>query len=301
MAEKLHNTESEFESAISSDEFLSNINAEHPELLLRVPDIAPKGDHHDIPIVENNEPLVKIGETDRIFSENYYHEHGYPKYEDDNPLEPAEHIALPDTLADNYLRESVVGKLKQMLEYLPEDTSLLVLDGYRPLSTQSALFNTQYDVEVGRHPEIFTEQESGDAEMTTMDTARQFYSIPSRDSKRPATHNTGGAVDVTLADKEGKPLDLGVGFDFMGDQTENQYYEKQLDNGVDLSEDELKRLFRRRVLNNIALKVGFKLYDGEPWHFDYGNQWGTDLNSEAVYGPIELGGISVPEEPALAA
>ena len=41
----------------------------------------------------------------------------------------------------------------------------------------------------------------------------QFVSIPVFDEMRAPVHTTGGAVDLTLIDTNGKPLNMGTDFD----------------------------------------------------------------------------------------
>lgn len=71
-------------------------------------------------------------------------------------------------------------------------------------------------------------------------------------------HNKGVAIDVTLADKEGKLLDLGTDFDDFSKRA-------HADNN-NFSPEVLKR---RKVLVEALVKNGFHQLQTEWWHFEY--------------------------------
>lgn len=77
------------------------------------------------------------------------------------------------------------------------------------------------------------------------------------DPKKGSIHNRGGAVDITLIDKEGKELDMGTKFDFFGEEASHNY--------KNLSEEVLKN---RVLLKKIMLENGFKSFDSEWWHYN---------------------------------
>lgn len=70
-------------------------------------------------------------------------------------------------------------------------------------------------------------------------------------------HCTGRAVDVTLADADGKYLDMGTDFD---DFTERAYPD------ADDIDDDAKA--NRRLLRQGMEAAGFKIWPYEWWHFD---------------------------------
>ena len=77
------------------------------------------------------------------------------------------------------------------------------------------------------------------------------------DPKKGSVHNRGGAVDITLVDKDGKELDMGTPFDFFGIEARHDYQ--------NLS-DEVKK--NRALLKEIMLKQNFKSFDSEWWHYN---------------------------------
>jgi len=84
------------------------------------------------------------------------------------------------------------------------------------------------------------------------------------DPKKGSIHNRGGAVDITLVDKDGKELDMGTPFDFFGIKASHNYQ--------NLSE-EIKK--NRNLLKETMLKYNFKSFDSEWWHYNLANS-GTD-------------------------
>lgn len=121
------------------------------------------------------------------------------------------------------------------------EVTLLVLDAYRPQSAQerlwAALPDPRYvrDVRLGSH------------------------------------HTRGVAVDVTLLDKVGQPLDMGTGFDEMVPAA-HPYF-------PDLP-PQIQR--NRLLLNGIMFGAGFVGIDSEWWHFELPNAADYPLLHEAI-------------------
>jgi zinc D-Ala-D-Ala dipeptidase len=70
-------------------------------------------------------------------------------------------------------------------------------------------------------------------------------------------HNRGGAVDITLVDRDGKELDMGTVFDFFGKEASHNY--------TNFSNQILKN---RKLLKKIMIKNGFNSFDSEWWHYN---------------------------------
>lgn len=77
------------------------------------------------------------------------------------------------------------------------------------------------------------------------------------DPKKGSIHNRGGAIDITLVDRNGKELDMGTPFDFFGPEAAHNYQE--------LSKKVKKN---RAFLKEIMLKHNFKSFDSEWWHYN---------------------------------
>lgn len=89
-------------------------------------------------------------------------------------------------------------------------------------------------------------------------------------------HQTGGAVDLTLCDKNGIPLDMGSVYPIKCPEMVTSFR---------LSSDIRKR---RNLLCKVMRKEGFANYPGEWWHFAYGDQlWAAyRYKCYAIYGPL---------------
>jgi len=68
--------------------------------------------------------------------------------------------------------------------------------------------------------------------------------------KRGSIHNRGGAIDITLVDKEGNELEMGTKFDHFGPESSHLY--------SDLSSEVMKN---RKLLKKIMIKNGFESID----------------------------------------
>ena len=71
-------------------------------------------------------------------------------------------------------------------------------------------------------------------------------------------HNRGGAVDITLVDKNGITVDFGTDFDFFGKEASHSY--KKLDRKVRNN---------RKLLRKIMEENGFKALESEWWHYNF--------------------------------
>ncbi|MDR3189599.1 MAG: M15 family metallopeptidase [Lactobacillaceae bacterium] len=210
-----------------------------------------------MPIQENNEELVPLSYIDRVITSPQYAIQG-----------------LSGALTEIYARQSVQAKLAEATKLLPEGLRFVVFDAWRSFSTQMALFNSlsrKYAIE---HPDWSNEEIQ---EMTLKTVA-----MPSRDPLKPSPHNTGGSIDLTIVDANGCMLNMASPFDDIEPTAQSNYFESReyLDAG------ELAARDNRRLLYNIMTTVGFTNYDGEWWHYDYGNQnwaWRSG-NNLAHYG-----------------
>ena len=72
-------------------------------------------------------------------------------------------------------------------------------------------------------------------------------------------HNRGGAVDITLVDKDENELDMGTSFDHFGKEAHHAY--RNLPEQV---------LNNRKLLKDTMEKHGFKSISTEWWHYNFG-------------------------------
>lgn len=86
------------------------------------------------------------------------------------------------------------------------------------------------------------------------------------DPKKGSIHNRGGAVDITLVDKNGVELDMGTPFDFFGPEASHNY---------DNLSSKIKK--NRVLLKKIMLKHQFKSFDSEWWHYNLSESYKDKL------------------------
>lgn len=111
---------------------------------------------------------------------------------------------------------------------------------------------------------------------------------PSSNPATPPPHSTGAAVDLTLADQAGEPLDLGSPIDAIGSVSEPDYFRAVASSSSDpaLCEQALVWQGRRDQLAAAMQAAGFAQHPNEWWHFSYGDQlwaWRTG-QTRAIYG-----------------
>lgn len=146
--------------------------------------------------------------------------------------------------------------------------SIKVLCGYRSLEEQTKRFNELYEKTKLKNPNMNEED--------LLEEAHKFIAVPT-----VAGHPTGGAVDVTLVDiKTGLVLDMGskyCDFDDVNVYAKSPYVSEQV-----------KR--NREILRKTMLSVGFAPFDGEWWHYSYGDrEWAIYRGqSKYFYNQIEL-------------
>ncbi|MDN5203097.1 M15 family metallopeptidase [Fulvivirgaceae bacterium BMA10] len=133
----------------------------------------------------------------------------------------------------------MLARAQQFLKEKYPDYSLLVYDGARPRSVQQILWDTL------------------DA---PIDVKPNYVANPSKGS----IHNYGSAVDLTIADKNGNPLDMGTGYDHFGALAYPTMEKKMLKEGK-LTKGQIAH---RKILRSVMTKAGFRGIDSEWWHFN---------------------------------
>ncbi|MDR1090483.1 MAG: M15 family metallopeptidase [Prevotella sp.] len=147
---------------------------------------------------------------------------------------------LYDTLLNIYLHPVAAGKLVKAQRYLKEinpGLSLLVYDAVRPLSVQKKMYKA-----VQNTP----------------------YALYVANPARTGLHNYGMAVDLTICDKSGIPLDMGTAFDFFGKAAGINKEQELINEGV-LTRQQVKN---RELLRKVMVQAGFLTIRGEWWHFN---------------------------------
>ena len=210
-----------------------------------------------LPIVEGGEALVALaadGEG-RLRVRAQYALEGIP--------------GAPETV---WVRAGVHERLLRAAQTLPAGIALLVFDGFRPLAVQRYLYD-HFRAKVAAANPGFSPPE-------IEAVVARFVASPSADPRCPPPHRTGGAVDVCLVDAaSGFELLMGTAPDEVAPESATRYYE-------DFPEEPFTT--NRRLLFHAMTGAGFTNYEGEWWHFDYGNQrWANCAGrAHAVYGAV---------------
>ncbi len=164
-----------------------------------------------------------------------------------------------------YVREGVLDRLAQAAELLTKNRpglQLQVVYGYRALSVQQRLFQ--------KYKQQLESKYAGDA---LLEATHRLIAVP-----EIAGHPTGGAVDIRIVDT-GKPIDMGTNiWEFVKDSfTFSPFISMKAKNN-------------RQLLRKVMMEVGFAPFDGEWWHFSYGDkEWAKYYRkSYSLYNQIEF-------------
>ncbi len=95
-------------------------------------------------------------------------------------------------------------------------------------------------------------------------TPQQSY-VANPYGKTGSVHNYACAVDLTLADAEGREVDMGTPYDAFEKKAQPRHEERYLASGaLTAAQVEARRILRRAMLEG----GGFKMIRNEWWHFD---------------------------------
>ncbi len=170
------------------------------------------------------------------------------------------------------IRLITAERLKAALNSLPKNLTFKVYDSYRTAETQQALYDDYYKAVESAHSDWSLEQLEAET--------KKFVSKPSLDEENPSVHNTGGAIDLTLYDKEkGSELNLGTVFDDFSDKANTRFFEENPDlpNAREVCEN-------RRLLYWTMINAGFTNLPTEWWHYDYGDKfWSYYTKKPALF------------------
>lgn len=130
--------------------------------------------------------------------------------------------------AECYLRfKTVKALVKANAVFIKRGYKIKLFDCYRPLDVQKKMW------EIVSNP--------------------TYVANPTKGS----IHNRGGAVDITLVDKNGVELDMGTTFDFFGIEASHNY--RNLSSKI---------IQNRKLLKGVMTKKKFNSFDSEWWHYN---------------------------------
>lgn len=220
-----------------------------------------------------------------------------------------------------FAREGVADRLEAAKTVLPRGYHLMLMDAYRSLTVQAALY-AQYE-----GPLRMQCPDWNDEQIAT--ETQKYVSLPSNDSSRPSPHSTGASVDVVLIElpetiqkgierldtdlrttpetnwqeqyrlemarssiirKYGSMPNFGTKFDHGGPEAALRYYE-ELGARRTLTVAETEARSNRRILYYAMSTAGFMPYEDEWWHFnDPSSQMGAKVacRNYAEYGAATL-------------
>lgn len=203
-----------------------------------------------VPVVENGEPLVDVASVAELSVDlRLADRHGHHRL----------------------LRSGVVDRLSRAAALLPGGLRICVVEGYRPYELQKRYFETYCAELLAKRPTL------GDAELESL--ASRVVAPPEDNSP----HATGGAVDLTLCDGDGHPLDMGSDVNESPEHSHGRCYTA----ATDLQPDAVAN---RRLLVGVLEAVGMVNYPTEWWHWSYGDRyWALHSGAaSAYYGPAHV-------------
>lgn len=166
-----------------------------------------------------------------------------------------------------HLRRGLVDRLQHAQQFLPSEVRLLIVEGYRPPALQRAYFE-EYAAELRRTNPGWNDSQIHEA-------ASRYVSPP-----QIAPHSAGAAVDLTLADQDGREVDMGTRMNASPEESDGACYTHAE------SVSPAARAYRATLCRAMSA-AGFVNYPTEWWHFSYGDRyWALHTNQQAaVYGP----------------
>ena len=172
--------------------------------------------------------------------------------------DPTIKVELKYSTTDNFIGKDVYGDLNRaylqpemakrlvkanaILKKTHPNHTLLVYDAARPNSVQYALWDALDQLKIpAKNKKMYV-----------------------ADPKIGSNHNFGCAVDLTVVDGNGKPLDMGTKYDFFGPLAYPRAEQEMLQKGKLTKQQIANRLILRKAMN----EAGFITNTTEWWHFD---------------------------------
>lgn len=187
-------------------------------------------------------------------------------------------------LGPYHLRQGVLTALLAAQDQLEEHHPgwrLLIYDAYRPVAVQ------RYMVDYTLQTLMATRTLAASALTVSQREALlaevyQVWAVPSDDPRTPPPHSTGAAVDLTLMDGAGRPVDMGSAIDELSPRSLPDHYAPAG------PVPDARYHEPRSLLNQVMTGVGFVRHPEEWWHFSLGDQlWAWQLGRPAArYGRV---------------
>lgn len=232
-----------------------------------------------IPIFECGEPLVPI--PPGLFALETPH--------------PYVKLAAPyGDKSPYYLRQGVLESLiaaQTELQRRHPGWKICIFDAYRPIAVQQFMVDYTF-AQTLRSQELCEDDLSEAQRQAILEQVYQFWAVPSSKPSTPPPHSTGAAVDVTLVNEQGHPIDMGSPIDEMSSRSYPDYF--ALHSGSDelayyrsrggTAVCDRTHIFHknRQLLKRVMLGAGFHQHPNEWWHFSLGDQmWAWQMQRES--------------------
>lgn len=204
--------------------------------------------------IESKDTITNSGSKAIMTAADYDREFARMGFVDVQTLDPSIQVDLKYSTTDNFMGINMYGDLhkaylrpeiakmvvkaqKYIKEFNPEYT-LVIYDAARPLSAQRMMYKKVQGT--------------------------KFSDYVAKPVKGGGYHNFGCAVDVSIL-HNGKPLDMGAGFDEFSEMSHINNEKSNLKKGK-LSQEAYNN---RQILRNAMKKAGFDTYRCEWWHFQH--------------------------------
>ncbi|WP_416670187.1 M15 family metallopeptidase [Egbenema bharatensis] len=191
-----------------------------------------------------------------------------------------------------YLREGVLARLIQAQRSLQSQYpgwQIQIFDAYRPITVQQYMVDYTFTQTVSQKG-CKVEDLSAIDRQTILEQVYQFWAVPSPNLATPPPHSTGAAIDITLVDATGNPVNMGSPIDELSVRSYPDYFAQPsapelaetLPGDQDLSEGDRQMIHQnRQQLKQVMLAAGFCQHPKEWWHFSFGDQfWAWQLNQD---------------------
>lgn len=183
-----------------------------------------------------------------------------------------------------FARKSVAFKLIKALTILHNQKGnqfgFMIFDAHRPNQVQRKWFLAELDRCQKENPQLSLTQ-------CTNQVKRWLSPGRIKSADSPPPHSTGGAIDLTVAQWNNRkitPLNMGSKY---GEWTPKSWAWNQA-----ISSSAKKN---RCLLFSLMKKVGLVNYEGEWWHFSFGDRfWAVKTNhAHAIFGEIKPNNIFI--------
>jgi D-alanyl-D-alanine dipeptidase len=167
-----------------------------------------------------------------------------------------------------YIRQSVLPRLQlaqNVLRSQHAGWSIQVFDAWRPLPVQRYMVEHEFE-RLKSEEGLAQKSLDADTEQRLWHTVFSIWARPSDDPQLPPPHTTGAALDITLLDHNGQPVDMGSSIDSLGEAALPAHFaNSSVESGRHAQAN-------RALLAGVMTMAGFQRHPFEWWHFSFGDQ-----------------------------